>query len=177
MDTQLPSPKRGRAPNFVMDQNATWYGGRPGAGDIVLAGDPLQLPFPKRGHNIPKFSSHVLWANGRPSQLLLQHLFHQVLLLLLQYFLPVLLTTPVAGRSENLALFPRCYQYRKPTWLPVTLNSLCTALRQLNLHPCMIFYLSACYVFYVTFLKGFCIAEVTVSASSLLMSTDSGAIR
>ena len=45
-------------PNGWMDQDASWYAGRPrrlGAGDIVL--DGAQLPPPKRAR--PQFSAHV----------------------------------------------------------------------------------------------------------------------
>jgi len=31
-------------PNGCMNQDATWYGGRPGPRDIVLEGDPAPLP-------------------------------------------------------------------------------------------------------------------------------------
>jgi len=48
MGSQLPFLKRGGAPNFrpmSMDQDATWYGGRPRPlRNIVLDGDPAPLP-------------------------------------------------------------------------------------------------------------------------------------
>jgi len=50
---QTGAPKRGRGisgpyllwPNGWMDQDATWYGGRPQPSNVVLDGDP---PSPKR---------------------------------------------------------------------------------------------------------------------------------
>jgi len=70
MGTQLPLPQRGwgTASNFraiCCGQMAgwikipcTWYGGRPGPGDIVLYGDPA--PPPKKGAKPrPQFSAHV----------------------------------------------------------------------------------------------------------------------
>jgi len=46
-------------PNGWMDQDATWYGGRPRLGDIVLDGDPA--PHGKTHSTIaaPHFSAHV----------------------------------------------------------------------------------------------------------------------
>ena len=47
---QLPSPKKGGRPPFLlspngwMHQDATWYGGRPSPGDFVLDGDPASPP-------------------------------------------------------------------------------------------------------------------------------------
>ena len=75
MGTQLPSPKRGRSPilgpyllwpNGCMEQDATWYGGKPqprrpcisiSPGDFVLDGGPSHLPT-KRG-GAPQFSAYV----------------------------------------------------------------------------------------------------------------------
>jgi len=39
-------------PNDWMDEDATWYGGKPGPGDIVLNGDPVP---PKKRHSTPTF--------------------------------------------------------------------------------------------------------------------------
>jgi len=45
-----------------------------GPGDIVLDGDPA--PPPRKGHSSPPLFGHCsLWANGRPSQLLLSTCF------------------------------------------------------------------------------------------------------
>jgi len=44
-------------PNGWVDQDATWYGGRPRPGHIVLDGDP---PLPKRDHNPPVFGPCLL---------------------------------------------------------------------------------------------------------------------
>jgi len=84
MGTQLPSLKGGTAPNFGprflwpndwMDQDATWYDGRPRprqhsvtCGRIVLHGNPA--PPPKMG-TAPIFGRCLLWPNGRLSQLLM----------------------------------------------------------------------------------------------------------
>jgi len=46
-------------PNGWMDQDDTWYGGRPRPGHIVLHGDPA--PPPPKGHN-PQFSAHVCFG-------------------------------------------------------------------------------------------------------------------
>jgi len=51
-----------------MDQDATWYGGRPRLGDVALDGDSAP---PRKGHSSPLFSAHVYCGHGRPSQLLL----------------------------------------------------------------------------------------------------------
>jgi len=60
-----PLPQRDTAPNFGpyllwpnswMDENATWYGGRPRPIDIVLDGDPA--PLPQKGI-ATQFSAHV----------------------------------------------------------------------------------------------------------------------
>jgi len=41
-----------------MDQNATWYRGRPSPGEIVL--DGTQLPLPRKGAcSLPHFLAHV----------------------------------------------------------------------------------------------------------------------
>ena len=66
-----------------MDQDATWYIGRPRpyAGHIVLDGAQPPLP-PKKGEGhgpLPTiFVPCLLWPNGRQSQLLhAEHLFRQ----------------------------------------------------------------------------------------------------
>jgi len=61
-----PAPPKGRSPpifgprllwpNGWMDQDATWYGGKPGPGEVVLYG--VAAP-PKRGTAPPQFSVHV----------------------------------------------------------------------------------------------------------------------
>jgi len=50
-------------PNGCMDQDATWYGGRPPPiRDIVLDGD--SAPPPLKGHSSPIFGQCPLWPNG-----------------------------------------------------------------------------------------------------------------
>ena len=51
-----------------MDQDATWYGGRPHPDDIVLDGDPA--PPPQKGGRAPSpiFGPFLLWPNGRMHQ-------------------------------------------------------------------------------------------------------------
>jgi len=66
LDGNPAPPKKGYSPQFTgqcllwpngwMDQDATWYGGRPWPGHIVLDGDPS--PPQKKGHS-PQFSVHV----------------------------------------------------------------------------------------------------------------------
>jgi len=66
MGTQPPLPKKWAEPlifgpcllrpNGCMDQDATWYGGRPG--DFLLDGDPASLP-KKGAYPPPQFSAHV----------------------------------------------------------------------------------------------------------------------
>jgi len=51
--------------NGCMDQDATWYGGRPRPDDTVLDGDPATVP--KRGQSLdpsPIFDPCLLWTNG-----------------------------------------------------------------------------------------------------------------
>jgi len=76
----VPPPQRGTAANsrpisvvakWLIDQDATWYGSRPGQGDIVLDGDPAPL----KGAHPPIFGPCLLWPNGGPSQLLLSTCF------------------------------------------------------------------------------------------------------
>jgi len=55
-------------PNGWMDQDAIWYGGRPRPSPHCVRWGPSS-PVKKR-HSSPQFSVHVLWPNGRPSQLL-----------------------------------------------------------------------------------------------------------
>jgi len=75
MGTQLP-PQKGHShpifgpcllwPNGWMDQDATWYGGRPRPRPNCVRWGPssLSLP-PKRGHSSsPIFSQCMLWPNG-----------------------------------------------------------------------------------------------------------------
>jgi len=73
MGTQPPLPKRDRAPIFGacllwsngwIDQYATWYGGKPRPGDVVL--DGVAAPLPKRGTTAPPplFGPCLLWPNG-----------------------------------------------------------------------------------------------------------------
>ena len=69
-----PSPKRGQSPpmfgpcllwpNSWIDQDATWYGGRPRPGHIVLDGDP----FPPSKKGAPIFGPCLLWPNGLMDQ-------------------------------------------------------------------------------------------------------------
>jgi len=48
-------------PNGWMDQDTTWYGGRPRLSDIVLAGDPAPH---RKGHNSPHFTAHFALARS-----------------------------------------------------------------------------------------------------------------
>ena len=71
-----PSPKRGTEPpvfgprllwpNGCMDQDATWYGGGLGPGDVVFNEDPATVPPPeKRAHPPhPIFGPCLLCPNG-----------------------------------------------------------------------------------------------------------------
>jgi len=68
MGTQPFSPKRRRSPqifgscllwpNGWMDEDRTWYGGRPQPGDFLLHRDPA-VPLPKKGAEPSQFSAHV----------------------------------------------------------------------------------------------------------------------
>jgi len=49
-------------PNSWMDQDATWYGGRPRPGHIALDGDPAP---PRKRVQPPIFGPCLLWRNGR----------------------------------------------------------------------------------------------------------------
>ena len=67
MGTQLPLPKRRRShpifgpyllwPNGGMDQDATWYGGRPRPRPHCARCDPA--PPPQKGGTVPQFLAHV----------------------------------------------------------------------------------------------------------------------
>jgi len=70
-----PLPKKGTEPpifgpcllwpNGCMDQDATWYGGKPRPRPHCARWGPMQLPSPKRGHSPhlhPQFSVHVYCA-------------------------------------------------------------------------------------------------------------------
>jgi len=66
-----PSPKKVQSPpifsprllwpNGWMDQDATWYGGRPRPRRHCVDGDPAPL---KKGHTPPIFGPCLLWPNG-----------------------------------------------------------------------------------------------------------------
>jgi len=70
METQLPFPKMGHSPpifgpcllspNGWMDQDETWYAGRPHPWQIVLDGDPS--PSPPKKHS-PPIGPCLLWHN------------------------------------------------------------------------------------------------------------------
>ena len=72
MGTQLPLPQRGTAPNFrpisvrpsgCMDQDATWYGGRPWPRRLCVRWGPS--PSPKGGRSPPIFFDPcLLWPSG-----------------------------------------------------------------------------------------------------------------
>jgi len=55
-------------PNGWMDQDATWYGGRPRPRQHCVR---RGLNFPAKGGTAPLFSANVYCDHGRPSQLLL----------------------------------------------------------------------------------------------------------
>ena len=58
-------------PNGCMDQDATWYGGRPRSTRHCVRWGP-SFPLQKRRHGSPPlFGPCLLWPNGRPSQQLL----------------------------------------------------------------------------------------------------------
>ena len=73
-----PSPKRGTAPllfgrsllwpNGWMDQDTTWYGGRPGPRPHCVRWGPSSFPHKKLAQQPPLFGPCLLWPNGRPSQ-------------------------------------------------------------------------------------------------------------
>jgi len=73
MGTQLPSPKKGRAPIFRpfllwpngrMHQDTTWYGGRSQPRRLCVRWGP-SYPQKKRPHpSSPIFGPCLLWANG-----------------------------------------------------------------------------------------------------------------
>jgi len=74
-----PAPqKRSKAPNFFcqcllrpngwMDQDATWYDGRPRPRQHCVRCGPSSTA---QGHGPQIFGPCLLWRNGRPSQLLL----------------------------------------------------------------------------------------------------------
>ena len=56
-------------PNGWMDQDATWYGGRPRPRRHCVRWDPV--PQRKGAQQPPLFGLCLLWTNGRPSQQLL----------------------------------------------------------------------------------------------------------
>jgi len=79
MGTQLLLPKKGGTlpifgpcllwPNGWMDQDATWYEGRPRPRPHCVTWGPSSPS--QKGHSPPIFGPCLLWPNGRPSQLLL----------------------------------------------------------------------------------------------------------
>ena len=68
-----PSPKKGTEPsifstcllwpNGCMDQDATWYGGRPRPRRRCVTWGPSSGPPKKKGHNLPIFDPCLLWPN------------------------------------------------------------------------------------------------------------------
>jgi len=59
-------------PNGWMDQDATWWGGRPRSKQHCVKWGPSSPTSPQKGHSSPSlFSAHVYCGHGRPSQLLL----------------------------------------------------------------------------------------------------------
>ena len=80
LGTPFSLPKMGQCPPIFgpcllwpdawIDQDATWYEGRPRPRPHCARWGPSSPP-PKRGHSPPIFGSCLLWPNGRPSQLLL----------------------------------------------------------------------------------------------------------
>ena len=57
-------------PNVWMDQDATWYEGRPRRRPHCVRWGLRPTTRPKKGHS-PNFGRLLLWPNGRPSELLL----------------------------------------------------------------------------------------------------------
>jgi len=58
--------------NGWMDEDATWYGSRPGPRPHCIRRGPSS---PRKGHSSPLFLAHVYCGHGRPSQLLLSSCF------------------------------------------------------------------------------------------------------
>jgi len=82
VDGSQPFPKsRAQLPNFrpmslvakrLVDQDGTWYGGRPWPRPHSARWGPSSPPPPAKGHRpLPIFGPCLLWSNSRPSQLLL----------------------------------------------------------------------------------------------------------
>jgi len=73
MGTQLPLPKRGHSPsifgpcllwpNGCMDQDATWYGGKPRPRPHCATWGPSSSS-PRKGHSPSIFGPCLLWPNG-----------------------------------------------------------------------------------------------------------------
>jgi len=76
-DPQVPLPQRGTAPpqflahiccghwpNGLMDQDATWYGGRPRPGQHCVRCGPSSIPAAQP----PNFGPYLLWPNGWMAQ-------------------------------------------------------------------------------------------------------------
>jgi len=58
-------------PNGWMDEDVTWYGGRPRPRPLCVRRGPNPSPR-ERGTTAPLFLAHVYCGHGRPSQLLLK---------------------------------------------------------------------------------------------------------
>jgi len=83
LDGDPAPPKRGTAPplfgpcllwpNGWMDRDATWYEGRPRAGQQCVRCGPSSNP---KKHSTPLFSAHVSCGHNHPSHLLLSSCLH-----------------------------------------------------------------------------------------------------
>ena len=51
-------------PNGWMDEDANWYGSRPGPRPLCIRRVPI---YPRKGHSSPLFSAYVYCGHGRPS--------------------------------------------------------------------------------------------------------------
>jgi len=133
MGTQHPLHKKGAHPpifgpcllwpNGWMDQDATWYNGRPQPGNIVLDADP---PLPRgTAPSLPKKGPCLLWQNGRPSQLLLSTCYVVLWCVIITYFVRIFQKISgeayLIGRAIALflALPPLCFQVNFSSKTPV----------------------------------------------------------
>ena len=106
-DPAPPSPKGQRPPIFGpcllwpngwIDQDATWYTGRPRPRRHCVRWGPSS---PQKGaHSPPIFSACLLWPNGRPSRLLLSTFiwwFNKINVYITKWFTITILDTSVCS--------------------------------------------------------------------------------